>query len=405
MLDFGRFLEGNSARPATRLYGLLRLALLGLLFTVVLDPAALSARIGPADAVRVAAAQGGGATAIARQLEVARVLEAPRATNVYAATLTGSIRANLADVPPRVYVPNSGDGTVDVIDPASFKVVDHYRVGAIPHHVAPAWDLSRLYVDNEESSTFTVLDPRSGRPAGEIPIPHPYNLYFTPDGSKAIVVVERQRQIEFRDPGSWAVIKTVAVPWPGVDHLDLAADGSYLLASTEWSGQVVKVSTVDMALSGLLNVGGLPIDVRLAPDGSVFFVSNQGRNGISVVDPIAMREVGFIPTGRGAHGLQVSRDTKQLYVSNRLEGTVSVIDIGSRQVVANWRTGGSPDMLQLSADGKQLWASGRFDGAVYVVDTSTGSLLQRIRVGSQPHGLSYFPNTGRVSLGHNGVYR
>jgi hypothetical protein len=39
------------------------------------------------------------------------------------------------------------------------------------------------------------------------------------------------------------------------------------------------------------------------------------------------------------------------------------------------------------------------------VDTRTGDLLATIFTGAQPHGLTYFPNPGRFSLGHNGVYR
>jgi YVTN family beta-propeller protein len=118
-----------------------------------------------------------------------------------------------------------------------------------------------------------------------------------------------------------------------------------------------------------------------------------------------MEEIQFIPTGEGAHGLQVSRDTKSLYVSNRMEGTISVIDFKTRKVIDKWVTGGSPDMFQLSPDGRQLWVSGRYDGAVYVLDTESGELLSTIYTGAQPHGLAYFPNPGRFSLGHNGVYR
>jgi YVTN family beta-propeller protein len=129
--------------------------------------------------------------------------------------------------------------------------------------------------------------------------------------------------------------------------------------------------------------------------------------GVSVIDPVAMKEIQFIPTGRGAHGLQVSRDTKSLYVSNRLEGTFSVIDFATRTVTAKWHIqgGGSPDMLQLSPDGTQLWASGRYHKSVYVMDTTTGATIARIAVGSEDHGLTYFPNVGTHSLGHNGVYR
>ncbi len=308
-------------------------------------------------------------------------------------------------MPERVYVPNSGDGTVDVIDPHTFQIVDHYAVGQIPHHIAPAWDLSRLYVTNEQSNSLTVIDPKSGRPTGSISVAFPYNLYFTPDGSEAIVVVERLSRLDFRNPHTWALIRSVTVPWPGIDHLDFSADGRYLLASTEWSGEVVKVDTRTMTITGEVDLGGLPIDVRLTPNGSVFFVANQGRNGVSIVDPVAMKEVGFIPTGEGAHGLWLSRDTKMLYVSNRLAGTISVIRLATRRVVATWSIGGSPDMMQLSPDGSQLWIAERYDSRVDVVDTHTGRVIHTIAVGQGPHGLTYFPNAGRVSLGHNGVYR
>src|SRR5207302_3871349 len=138
---------------------------------------------------------------------------------------------------------------------------------------------------------------------------------------------------------------------------------------------------------------------------NVMYVANQSRNGVSVVDPMTMTEESFISTGRGAHGLYPSRDSRSLYVSNRGEGTVSVIDFASRKVAATWRIGGTPDMGGVSTDGSKLWLSGRYDGAVYVIDTRTGVLLRRIPVGSGPHGLCLFPQPGRFSLGHTGVYR
>jgi YVTN family beta-propeller protein len=329
----------------------------------------------------------------------------PPAFNVYASTIDGTVDPRVAGITPRVYVPNSNANTVDVIDPATFQVVDHFRVGSIPHHITPSWDLKKLYIENEGSSLLTVIDPATGRVSGQVAVPFPYNLYFTPDGKKAIVVVERLARLDFRDPNTWQLIKSVPIPWRGIDHLDFSADGSYLIGSTEWSGILVKIDTRSMSITGSLNIGGLPIDVRLAPAGDVFYVTNQGRQGVSIVDPVNMRELAFLPTARGAHGLQVSRDTHFMYVSNRDAGSISVIDMQLRSVVATWKIGGSPDMLQLSPDGKQLWASGRYYGNVAVIDTETGKLLRTIRTGAGAHGLTYFPNAGTISTGHNGVYR
>jgi YVTN family beta-propeller protein len=324
---------------------------------------------------------------------------------VYAAAMSPHVSPELAGIPERVYVPNELGRSVDVIDPKSGRVIDHYPVGREPQHITPSWDMTRLYVNNTMSNTLTQIDPQSGKPVRTIPVPDPYNLYFTPDGTKAIVVAERFERLDFRDPKTWKLLKSVPIPWSGVDHMDFSADGSYLMASTEYSGFVVKVDTREMSYVGQIHVGGLPIDVRLSPDGSVFYVANQGRDGVSVIDPVAMTEVEFLPTGRGAHGLEVSRDTKSLYVSNRLEGTVSVIDTATRRVRAKWTVGGSPDMMQISPDGRELWASNRFHASVTVIDTATGAVLQRIKTGANPHGLAFFPQPGRMSIGHNGVYR
>src|SRR3569623_508273 len=99
----------------------------------------------------------------------------------------------------------------------------------------------------------------------------------------------------------------------GVDHLDMAATGRYLLVSCEYDGQVIKVDTEQMAITGRVNHGSQPIDNKHSSAGSGFFIANQGRLGVSSVDPIAMRELAFLPTGQGAHGMAISRDSSSLY--------------------------------------------------------------------------------------------
>jgi YVTN family beta-propeller protein len=334
-----------------------------------------------------------------------QVAAAPAPVNVYSHITSPQLSAAVADVPLRAYVPNSDAGTVSVIDPSTMKVIDKFNVGTRPHHVTPSWDLSKLYVNNTESNSLTVIDPRSGKPTGTIPITDPYNLYFTPDGTKAIVVAERFQRLDFYDANSWNFLKSVSIPWPGVDHADFSADGRYLFASTEFSGEVVKVDTETMTYVSKADVGGLPIDVKLSPDGTVLYVANQGRNGVSIVDVDSMTEIGFLKTGVGAHGLNISRDAATLYVSNRMEGSVSIIDFATRTVRDTWKVGGSPDMIQVSADGSQLWVSNRFQGSVSVIDTANGKVTNTIATGAGAHGVSLFPQPGRYNVGHNGVYR
>jgi len=271
--------------------------------------------------------------------------------------------------------------------------------------VTPSWDLRRLYVDNTVANTLTVIDPYTARPVRTLHVLDPYNLYFTPDGSKAIVVAEGYQRLDFYNAHTWKLIKQVPIPSPGPDHLDFSANGTSLLISCEYSGILYRVSTTRMRVTGDVIVGGLPVDVKLSPDGSRYYVANQGLGGVTVIDARTLHRIRFIRTGRGAHGLAISRDAAQLYVSNRLAGSISVISLATGRLVTTWHVGASPDMLQVSADGSQLWVSNRFANSISVISTRSGHVIHTIPVGASPHGLTYFPQPGRHSLGHNGVYR
>ena len=153
--------------------------------------------------------------------------------------------------------------------------------------------------------------------------------------------------------------------------------------------------------------GGMPQDVKLAPDGHAFYVADMTRGGVWVVDGDRFVVRRLVGTGVGAHGEYISRDSRFMHVSNRGEGSISVFDVRHDRVVTTWHSpgGGSPDMGGLSANGKVLWLSGRYDGVVYAISTVDGHLIARIRVGSGPHGLCVYPQPGRYSLGHTGVFR
>jgi YVTN family beta-propeller protein len=326
-------------------------------------------------------------------------------TNVYAAITSPILAKAVRGISPRVYVPDNNSNDVRVIDPRTFRVIRTIHVGNEPQHITPAWNMRRLYVGNVYSNSLTVIDPRSGRVVRTISVPDPYNLYFTPDGKHAIDVAEGHDTLYFYDPRTWRLQGWLNIPYRGPDHLDFSRNGRYFLISTEYAGVVVKVGIDPRRVLGAVALGGSIVDVKLSPSGRVFYVANQQRGGVSVIDPSSMRQIQFIATGRGAHGFAIARDARHLYVANRLAGSISVIDTRTRTVVHTWHIGGSPDMLQVSRDGTQLWASNRFNASVSVIDTRTGRLLDVIRVGLDPHGLTLFPQPGRYSLGHNGVYR
>jgi YVTN family beta-propeller protein len=345
------------------------------------------------------------------------------AGNLYSESRVGNLSPAVAGALSRVYVPNLQSNDVYVIDPSTRKVVDRFKVGTNPQHIVPAWDLQTLWVTNNAEGrtdgSLTPIDPKTAKPGKPIDVDDPYNMYFTPDGSEAIVVAEAHQRLDFRDPHSMALKSSLKVTGcKGINHADFSIDGRYAIFTCEFSGALAKIDLVQRRVHGLLKLskGGMPQDIRVTPDGKRFLIADMMANGTFVVDGADFREVGFIATGIGTHGLYPSRDGTRLYAANRGSnkihgkrhgpGSVSVIDFSTLKVVQTWPIpgGGSPDMGNVSADGRQLWLSGRYDDVVYVFDTESGAVSQ-IPVGREPHGLTVWPQPGRYSLGYTGNMR
>ena len=128
----------------------------------------------------------------------------PDARNLYSETAAGKISPALAGDLERIYVPNLRSNDVYVVDPATMKVVDRFKVGIGPQHIVPSWDLRTLWVTNNAEGrtdgSLTPIDPRTGKPGTPVMVDDPYNMYSTPDGKSAIVVAEARKRLDFRDP-------------------------------------------------------------------------------------------------------------------------------------------------------------------------------------------------------------
>ncbi len=347
----------------------------------------------------------------------------PDAANLYSEIGADKLSPAVAGHKELVYVPHVQSNDVYVIDPATFKVVDKYKVGFNPQHIVPAYDLQPLWVTNNAERTnkgsLTPIDPKTGKPGKPIAVHDPYNMYFTPDGKSAIVVEEAEKRLAFRDPHAMQVQYYIDTPkCPGINHADFSIDGTYVIFTCEFGKGLVKVDLVDRKVVDYLKLsrGGMPQDIRISPDGRKFYVADMQADGVVIVDGATFNGRGFIQPERGTHGRDPGRDGKKLYVANRGShkihgakagpGSVSVVDFATDKVDVTWPIpgGGSPDMGNVSADGKTLWLSGRYDHVVYAIDTHNGD-TKIIKVGIEPHGLAVWPQPGRYSLGHTGNMR
>src|SRR5437773_4645082 len=245
----------------------------------------------------------------------------PRSLNIYAAAGAGMLSPAARRAKPLVYVPNSKDGTVSVIDPRAYRVVRTFATGALPQHVVPAYDLATLWVANNLGNSLTPIDPVTGRDGRIVPVSDPYNLYFTPDGRFAVVIAERRQRLDFRDAHTLALVASVPVECRGVDHMEFTADGRYALATCEFSGQSLKPDLATRRGPGRCAVRGLATEARggawpgrgggspdmgnVTADGTELWLSGRYDEEVYVFDTATGRLTHRIGVGRDPHGLCV----------------------------------------------------------------------------------------------------
>src|SRR6202171_5456925 len=73
-------------------------------------------------------------------------------SDIYAADRPGNLSPVGRNYPPRIYVPISERNAIAVIDPSTYHVIDECRVGRLPQHVTPSYDLRTLWVLNDKGN-------------------------------------------------------------------------------------------------------------------------------------------------------------------------------------------------------------------------------------------------------------
>ena len=291
-----------------------------------------------------------------------------------------------------VFVLNSRDASVSLIDPAKMSVTGELLVGKEPHHLYPTPDGSQLLVASAMSNELHVFDPLRGQLAQRIrQIDDPYQLAFSPDRKWFATAALRLDRVDLYRyfPTSLLplqLVKRIALP-RAPSHLWFSADSRHVLVTLQDSGEIAAVDLERQEILWKLLIGSLPAGIMMTADDRYALIGVMGDDHVAVLDWRQRQLISRIPTGKGAHNFRGAGDRRHVYVSNRVENTVSCLDTSQWRVVSNIAVPGGPDCMEISADRKTMWVTSRFARSVHVIDLPSGKILQRIGVGRSPHGV------------------
>lgn len=290
-----------------------------------------------------------------------------------------------------IFVLNSIDATVSVIDPKTWEVTKTLPTGKEPHHLYLSPDEKSVIVANATSDSLTFIDPKTAQIQRTVRgVRDPYHLRFSPDMKWFVTAANRLNHIDIyewknNEPVLKKRIPTGKVP----SHLWIDTKSTVLYATMQDSHELIAIDLVHQTLLWRTKTGKMPADIFGASDDKTLFVGLTGSDGVEVFDVSSgqPKRIKQIPTGKGAHAFRSAGDKRHVYVSNRIANTVSKLDLVTHAVVATYAGGSGADCMEVMASTGKLLVSSRWERNLTVIDLASGKMERKIAVGKSPHGV------------------
>ena len=290
-----------------------------------------------------------------------------------------------------LFVLNSLDANVSVIDPVSWKVTQRIPTGKEPHHLYMTPDEKSVIVANAGGDSLTFIDPRTAQVQRVVRgTLDPYQLRFSPDMKWFVTVANRLNHIDiYRWDGKDLTLAKRIPSGKTPSHIWIDSKSTTAYATMQDSDELVAVDLNSQTLKWRVKTGPMPADVFGTPNDKYLLLGMTGGNHVEVYDVSGPQAKLFktIPTGEGAHAFRALGDGRHVFLGNRVANTIHKIDYTTLESVAQFPAPGGPDCMEVSADGKLLFVSSRWIKKVSVIDIDSGKLVRQIPVGKSPHGI------------------
>ena len=292
----------------------------------------------------------------------------------------------LAASPDLVFVLNSGEANIQILDGRSREEIRRIPVLREVHHLTLTPDRSQILVGDSGGNEMLFLDAATGSVLRRERISNPYHLAFTPDGKRLVVTSLRRDQVDIYGWDGQALslqgrLRVGDMP----SHLAYSPDSRFAYVTLQGERSIAAVDLERREVAWTQEVGRDPAGIHWH-DGKLL-VGAMGQDFISVVDPGTHAVERRITVGRGAHQIFPSPDNSVIYVTSRVDSRITALDPKDLSVKRVYDTPGGPDDITFDPQGR-LWATLRWVAKVGVLDPATGE-MQTVRAGRSPHGILY----------------
>lgn len=292
-----------------------------------------------------------------------------------------------------VWVANSGDDTVSVIDTHTLAVTATLPVGDFPEDIAFTSDGRQAFVTNSSSATVSVFDAQHQTVTQTVdlnPIPMSFPFGVAVDQSDTHVWVtsagadfdnsdENIAILDNHNNANVQVSQTIDVAG-FTGRPALTPDGKRFLvpravdylgpAEMLWINATTGVIENSLLFDSSLiqNFAGDAGDVAITPNGRFAYAALFGDNGgVWIIDVKAGTTVGVVPLGTPVEGVAATPDGRFVFATGFGNGTVSVISTQTNHVVATLAVGSLPNEVSVTPDSTLAFVTNQGGSTVSVI--------------------------------------
>jgi DNA-binding beta-propeller fold protein YncE len=292
------------------------------------------------------------------------------------AVADSSAQAQVTETPKRVFVVNTGDGTVSLVDIPSMQEIERHKVGPRPYGIAVSQDGKTVAVgvEDEEKVKFFSFSP--GRPASDFKL-------------KDEIKIGKMFN----------------------DHIVLTNDGKHIVVANFYSDAVMFINMTTMKEEARIKDLSAPHVVRYGPLNKHMFVTCKKASGVAIIDPESRKLVQFFPLTVNPRSLTFSPDESKVYCGSHWVNGFFEADLKTGKVsrlieLAPPKDNSAPS--EVTYHGVQaihdhiVLAANEGRSFLDAVDIKSGKLLDRLMGVSKPCCIEPIPGTNQVMLSNIG---
>jgi DNA-binding beta-propeller fold protein YncE len=185
---------------------------------------------------------------------------------------------------------------------------------ARPQANSPSAPPAQVFVVNTQDASVSLVDLKRMKEVRRFQVgPRPYGVAVSLDGETIAVGVEDEEKVKFYNTTDFKLKGETRIGRMYNDHMTLTADGKHFLVASFYSDDVVAIDAATMTEAFRIKGASAPHVIKYGPLRKKAYVTCKKITGIAIVDPAERKPVQFHQLNVNPRSLTFSPDETKLY--------------------------------------------------------------------------------------------